>query len=99
MLLIPFSSAFKNFFYFLFSGVLCPVVGRISMDAITVNIPDEAKECREFLLITPDFNETTSAVGISRIQKTIPYEVCTNISNRVPRLYETDGKTLTMIEV
>lgn len=77
-------------------GVPCPVVGRISMDAITIKLPEEVKDCQEFLLMTSDFSDTNSCVAISKIQNTIPYEVCTNISSRVPRLYEIGGETVTL---
>jgi len=34
---------------------------------------------------------------MARAQKTIPYEVCTNVSIRVPRLYSVDDKVLTEV--
>ncbi|XP_045213701.2 alanine racemase-like [Mercenaria mercenaria] len=90
---------FKNGYVSTLDGVVCPVVGRVSMDAITVKLPEEAKECREFILLASDFNDLNSAVAISKIQNTIPYEVCTNIANRVPRLYEFSGDTVTIAGV
>ena len=65
------------------------------MDAITVKLPDNDKECREFYVIKDDFNDVNSSLAISRIAQTIPYEVCTNLNQRVPRLYETNGKVTT----
>lgn len=62
------------------------------MDAITVKVPEESKECREFCLMAADFNDVNSGLSMARIQHTIPYEVCTNLAKRVPRLYVLDGK-------
>ena len=74
----------------------CPVVGIVSMDGITVKLPDEAKECREFYVIKDDFNMINSAVAVSKLTNTIPYEVCTNFDRRLPRLYLIDGKIQTV---
>ena len=69
------------------------------MDAITVKLPEEATECREFVLMASNFNDVNSALAISKIQNTIPYEVCTNIATRVPRLYEINGEIVTIAGV
>lgn len=80
-------------------GVVCPVVGRVSMDGITIKLPDEVKECREFYVMTDDFNMTNSAVAISKQTNTIPYEVCTNLDRRLPRIYIADTKIVTFNHV
>ena len=80
-----------------FLGVVCPVVGRISMDAITVRLPEEARECREFFMIKDDFNQVNSAVGIANLTNTIPYEICTNLDRRLPRIYKADEKIQTFL--
>jgi len=61
------------------------------MDAITVKLPEAAKECREFILMSADFNDANSSLAMAKLENTIPYEVCTNFSRRVPRLYFYDG--------
>ena len=75
-----------------FSGTMCPVVGRVSMDGITIKLPDEVKECREFHVIKDDFNMANSAFAIAKQTNTIPYEVCTNLDRRLPRVYIADGQ-------
>ena len=50
-------------------GVVCPLVGRVSMDAI--KLPEEAKDCREFQAITDSFNDITSVTVISRLTYTL----------------------------
>ncbi|WAQ96879.1 ALR-like protein [Mya arenaria] len=72
-------------------GTQCPLVGRVSMDAITVRLPEEASNARVFQLMTPDYTNVNSAVAMARHERTIPYEVCTNLDKRVPRLYFLDG--------
>ncbi|KAL4239637.1 hypothetical protein ACF0H5_000446 [Mactra antiquata] len=78
------------------NGTPCSVVGRISMDAITVKLPDDVNES-EFCVISADLNDCNSVVEISRKQNTIPYEVCTNINKRVPRVYKYGDKTTTEV--
>ena len=78
-------------------GKVCPVIGRVCMDCITIKVPEDANECREFCLMSPDFNDVNSGLAMARVQKTIPYEVCTNVSIRVPRLYSVDDKVLTEV--
>ncbi|KAH3863269.1 alanine racemase-like [Dreissena polymorpha] len=80
-------------------GTLCPVVGRVSMDAITIRLPAEAISCREFCLMPSDFNENNSSVAFARYQNTIPYEVCTNLSRRMPRLYVEDGSVMSATNI
>lgn len=74
------------------NGTVCPVVGRVSMDGITIKLPDEVKECREFHVIKDDFNMANSALAIAKQTNTIPYEVCTNLDRRLPRVYIADGQ-------
>ena len=69
------------------------------MDGITIKLPDEVKECREFYVMTDDFNMTNSAVAISKQTNTIPYEVCTNLDRRLPRIYIADTKIVTFNHV
>lgn len=63
---------------------VCPVVGRVCMDAtmvdvtgLPVNIGDEA------ILIGPEHSAELTA----KLAETISYEVLTNIGKRVPRIY------------
>lgn len=76
-------------------GVECPVVGRVSMDAITIKIPEEAKGCEEFQAITDTFNDINSVVAISRLTNTLPMEVLGRLDSRIPRLFIVDGEIKT----
>lgn len=62
------------------------------MDGITIKLPDDVKDCRDFYVIKDDFNPTNSGVAVAKLTNTIPYEVCTNLDRRLPRIYIADGK-------
>jgi alanine racemase len=73
----------------LIRGARCPIVGNIAMDLTTVDatsvpgvqVGDEALLLGEQRGAVLDASEVAKAAG------TIPYEVLTNVSRRVPRVY------------
>ncbi|MBN1666450.1 MAG: alanine racemase, partial [Anaerolineales bacterium] len=72
----------------LIRGKKYPVVGRISMDQIVVNIEWEtAYNDDEVILIGAMGEERIGVEDLARWAGTIPYEILTNINTRVPRLY------------
>lgn len=74
----------------LIGGKRYPVVGRICMDQLMVNIGwDSAYNGDEVILIGED-KKTGASVSCEDLASwagTIPYEVLTNINTRVPRVY------------
>lgn len=70
-------------------GKRYPVVGRICMDQLMVNIDWEtAYNGDEVVLLGEADNGATITAGeVAEWAGTIPYEVLTNINTRVPRLY------------
>ncbi len=65
-----------------------PVVGRISMDQIVINIEwDSAYNDDEVILIGESGTESITCEDLADWAGTIPYEVLTNINTRVPRIY------------
>lgn len=68
-------------------GEKCTVIGRISMDAITVQLPCQPEENELFTIVTADFNPRTSVTGIAKGLGTIEHEVLIRLSDRLPRLY------------
>lgn len=62
---------------------LYPLVGTICMDATIVKIDESIQVGAEVIL----FGGLVSTKAVADHQKTIVYEVCTNISARVPRRY------------
>jgi alanine racemase len=69
-------------------GKRYPVVGRISMDQIVINIEmDSAYNDDEVLLIGEMDGVAVTAEDLAKWAGTIPYEILTNINTRVPRVY------------
>ncbi|MDP2939577.1 MAG: alanine racemase [Candidatus Omnitrophota bacterium] len=66
------------------------VAGRICMDQLMVNLGDsEFKVGKVVTLLGTNKNMTISAEELSRLAKTIPYEIVCAIGNSVPRFYKT----------
>jgi alanine racemase len=74
----------------LINDKLYPVIGRISMDQIVVNIDeDSAYNNDEVILLGNQENGTISVQDLADWAGTVPYEILTNINTRVPRVYKT----------
>ena len=74
--------------YVLIGGKRAPVVGRVCMDQMMVDVTDIP--CRmgdEAILIGKSGNEVISADGMAEMIGTIGYEIICGISKRVPRKY------------
>ena len=77
----------------LIRGKKYPVVGRVSMDQIVVNIEMEsAYNDDEVILIGKMGDEQIAVEDLALWAGTIPYEILTNINTRVPRVYLGEGK-------
>ena len=73
----------------LIRGVRCPIVGNIAMDLTTVDasgVPGVAIG-DETLLLGEQDGAVLDARDLAAAAGTIPYEVLTNVSRRVPRVY------------
>jgi Alr-MurF fusion protein len=68
----------------LIHGTLVPTVGNISMDMCTLDVSEvEAKDGDEVIV----FNDKLKIEELAKEIDTIPYEILTNISQRVKRVY------------
>ncbi|RJQ51397.1 MAG: alanine racemase [Nitrospiraceae bacterium] len=74
----------------LINGRRAPVLGRVCMDTIMVDITDipGVKEDSEVALIGSQGKEKITAADIAEKTGTIPYEVLTSIGQRVRRVYK-----------
>jgi len=80
--------ALSNVAQVMIRGKRYPVVGRVCMDQIMVNIEwDTAYNGDEVVLIGADGGEHITCEDLAEWAGTIPYEVLTNINTRVPRVY------------
>ncbi|MDA0712633.1 MAG: alanine racemase [bacterium] len=79
----------------LIHGIKAPVIGRVSMDLITVDVTDVVKKLGEkscavktlVTLLGKENKQEITATDLAKQCQTIPYEILTNISSRVDRIY------------
>ncbi|HSN84793.1 MAG TPA: alanine racemase [Polyangiales bacterium] len=73
----------------LIHGVRCSIVGNISMDLTTVDVTEVPGVAigDEALLLGRQDGGMLDARDLAAAARTIPYEILTNVSRRVPRLY------------
>lgn len=75
-------------------GVRCPIKGRITMDQMMIDVSflPTLQRGEEVVLIGNQGRESLSANEIARRSHTIPWEVLTSITQRVPRIYKSVKK-------
>ena len=73
----------------LIRGARCPIVGNIAMDLTTVDVSEvpDVSIGDEALLLGEQDGASLDARDLAAAAGTIPYEVLTNVSRRVPRVY------------
>lgn len=85
---IPWNAA-KHSPYVLVEKSRCPILGRITMDMIMIDLTDlpEARVGSRVTILGGDSGENLSADQWAAWGETIPYEIVCRISKRVPREY------------
>jgi alanine racemase len=70
-------------------GARAPIIGNVSMDLTTLDVTDIPGVAigEEVVLLGTQGSETLGAEDLARAAGTIPYEILTNVSRRVPRFY------------
>lgn len=87
--------AFSNRADVLISGKRCPVIGRVCMDQMLVDVTGLSVQMGDTAtLIGTDGSETITADELASIAGTINYEIVCNISRRVPRIYFEGGQVV-----
>lgn len=86
-----YSRKWSNAGQVLIAGTRAPIVGRVSMDAITVDVTSiqEAQVGAEIVLLGKSGDEEIDAAGMAEHLGTISYEVLTSLSPRLARAYLT----------
>ena len=74
-------------FSVLVDGQLCPIVGRVSMDQITIRLPKLYPLGTKVTLIGSDGDKEITATDVAVYRGTINYEVICLLSDRIPREY------------
>ncbi len=75
-------------FQVLVEGHLCPIVGRVSMDQITIRLPQSYPLGTKVTLIGQEDSAIISVQDWADYLGTINYEVVCLLSDRIPRLYK-----------
>lgn len=74
-------------FSVLVDGHFCPIVGRVSMDQITIHLPKKYTLGTKVTLIGGSGDNSVSATDLAQYKQTINYEVLCLLSDRIPRIY------------
>lgn len=74
-------------FSVLVDGQLCPIIGRVSMDQITIRLPKKYDLGQQITLLGSDGERSLTAQDWADQQRTIHYEVLCLLSDRVYREY------------
>ena len=87
-----YARSLSNKGWVLIHGQKAPIVGRVCMDQMMVDVTDvpEVREDDEAILWGGTVSDT--AETIARKTDTIPYEVLCGVSRRVPRVYRDHGQ-------
>ena len=75
-------------FHVIVDGQLCPIVGRVSMDQITVRLPKVYPLGTPVTLMGGNGGASITATEVAEKRGTINYEVLCLLSDRVPRSYD-----------
>lgn len=74
-------------FEVLVDGVFCPIVGRVSMDQLTIRLPKAYPLGTKVTLIGSSGQERIDVTQVAEYRGTINYEVVCLLSDRIPRVY------------
>jgi alanine racemase len=67
------------------------VIGRVSMDAISVRLPCQEDKYSNFFIIKNDYTSPNSVVNLAKMLHTITYDVVTSLAARLARVYARKG--------
>jgi len=86
--------ALSNRFYVLIRGKRAPILGRICMDQLMVDVTDIPGVERNdtVVLVGTDGQQTITVEQLAQQADSFNYEIVCGISRRVPRFYYQDGK-------
>ena len=74
-------------FSVLVNGQFCEIVGRVSMDQITIRLPEKFPIGTKVTLIGQEGDKAISVTDLAQKRGTINYEVLCLLSDRIPRFY------------
>ncbi len=88
--------SFSNRSEMLVRGKRVPVIGRVCMDQLMLDVTDvsQVEEGDVVTVFGKDGSEEISASDLAKLADTISYEIICLLGKRVPRVYLKDGKTV-----
>ncbi len=91
-----YSRAFSNKARVIVNGAYAPVIGRVCMDQMMIDVSDvpNPKEGDSVIIMGSDGVNTVSAEELASISNTINYEIVCNVGKRVPRVYIKNGEII-----
>ena len=84
----------SNHFYVLIRGKKAPILGRVCMDQMMVDVTDipDVRQADPVILVGKSGDEEITMEAISAAAESFNYEFVCGISRRVPRIYYRNGK-------
>ena len=71
-------------------GHFCEIIGRVSMDQISIRLPRKYAIGTQVTLIGENGGESISATDLAQKRGTINYEILCLLSDRIPRFFEAE---------
>ena len=89
----------SNRFYVLIRGKRAPILGRVCMDQMMVDVTDipDVQINDRVVLVGTDGEQTITMEQIARVADSFNYEFVCGISRRVPRFYYRDGQRVNQV--
>jgi len=83
------------------NGRLCPIVGRICMDQLMIDVTEVDKGGAKLKIgdeVTVFGGGALTASDVARVNHTINYEICCLVGERVPRVYLRAGEVVSVVD-
>lgn len=81
--------------YVLIKGKKCPILGRVCMDQLMVDVTDmDVEEGDVVTLIGKEYGESISVEELAELAGTFNYEFVCDLGKRIPRVYYRNGRVV-----
>ncbi len=94
-----YSRSLSNRYYVLIHGCRAPILGRICMDQMMVDVTDipDVQVGDTVTLLGADGNETITAEALAQAMDSFNYELVCSFNRRTPRFYYQNGKLINQV--
>ena len=89
----------SNTGYALVKGKKVPIVGRVCMDFLMLDVTDAypIRVGDDVVLYGEQGTESIHVADVAKQLQTIPYEIVCKLGHRIPRIYQSGGKTIAIV--